>query len=100
MTSKKTNTLLFMLLGTLVNLVLLMFFIVAGFVILSVLVAKVPSLESYVGILTVVALILALVLAFLVYSKIVKWLTAKHGLEDKLAPLFGSKNRTPRKKED
>ena len=38
--------------------------------------------------------VLSIVLSMLVYSKLVKWVTAKYGLEDKLAPLFSSgKNR-------
>lgn len=98
MPSKKTNTVLFMLAGTVVNLALLLFFIIFGFVFVSVLASKVPALENAAGILTVVVLIAALALSFLIYSKLVKWATRKFSLEENLSPLFSS--RKPKRREE
>lgn len=91
MPSKKINTLLFMIIGTVVNLILLLFFIIFGFVLVSVLADRVPALGDIVGILTVVVLVAALALSFLIYSRLVKWATKKFALEENLSPLFSPK---------
>ncbi len=97
--SKKTNSLLFMLLATLVNIVLLaLFFIVLG-VIMGLLVSNIPGLaESSVMILLVIILFVGSIGgSFFVYSKLVKWATVKFDLENKLDPLFTPKrNRIKR----
>lgn len=91
MPSKKANTVIFMIAGTIVNLVLLLFFIISGFVLVSVLADRIPAIADLAGILTVVVLILALVLSFLIYSKLVRWATKKFSLEENLSPLFSPK---------
>ena len=97
--SKKTNSLLFMLLATLVNIVLLaLFFIVLG-VIMGLLVSNIPGLaESSVMILLVIILFVGSIGgSFFVYSKLVKWATVKFDLENNLDPLFTPKrNRIKR----
>lgn len=99
MPSKKTNTFLFMLIGTVVNIVLLLFFIVFGFVLLSVLAARVPSIADSLGILSILVLVLALVLSFLIYSRLLKWATKKYALEENLSPLFSSRKNRKRTEE-
>ena len=41
----------------------------------------------------------SIVLSFLVYSKLVKFVVNKYKLEDKMDPLFGGKKRPPRRPE-
>ena len=62
--SKKTNSLIFMVIATIVNVVILLVFL--GVIVLS----------------------------FFTYSKLVKWLNKRFNLEDKMDPLFsGGRNR-------
>ncbi len=85
--SKKTNSLLFILAATVLNLVLLILLFIIGFIILSLLPLQ-ENQNLLMGGIAVV-FILAIVLSFLIYSKIVKWAIAKFNLEDKMDPLFG-----------
>lgn len=85
--SKKTNSLLFMLIATVLNLLLLIVLFVLGFIILSFL--PIQDNQSLLMLGIAVVFILSIVLSFLLYSKIVKWAIAKFNLEDKMDPLFG-----------
>lgn len=85
--SKKTNSLLFILAATVLNLVLLILLFIIGFIILSLLPLQ-DNPNLLMGGIAVV-FVLAIVLSFLIYSKIVKWAIVKFNLEDKMDPLFG-----------
>ena len=97
--SKKTNSVVFMLAATVVNLLLLIVFFILGFVIVGVLGSKFPELQSAAPFLILLVFGVAIFGSFFIYSRIVKWATAKFNLEDKLDPLFTPK-RNRRSKED
>ena len=94
---KKTNSLIFMAVATLVNLVLLFVTLVAGIVILSLLPISDSPNAYAIGIFVV--FLLGIVISFTIYSKLVKWATVKFNLEDKLDPLLTPK-RNRRDKRD
>lgn len=88
--NKKANSILFMAIATVVNILLLLLFLVAGIVILSLLpFADNPNTYS-IGILVV--FFLSIILSFSIYSKLIKWATKKFDLENRLDPIL-----TPRK---
>ncbi len=97
--SKKTNSLVFMLLATVVNLILMVVLFIVGFVIIGILLTKYPALESAMFVLTLLVFVFAIFGSFFIYSRVVKWATNKFSLEDKLDPIFTPK-RNRRKKED
>ena len=80
-----------MLIATLVNLVLMVIFFIIGFVIVGLLMAHAPSLESAMPVLTLAVFALSIFGSFFIYSKIVKWATVRFQLEEKLDPLFTPK---------
>ena len=95
--SKKTNSIIFMLVATLVNLALLVVFFILGFVILGVLGSKFPVLQEAAPVLILVVFAAAIFGSFFLYSRIVKWATARFDLENKLDPIFTPKrNRRDR----
>lgn len=95
--SKKTNSLIFMLLATILNLVLLIFFFIVGFVILNLVISAMPENVAVVQIGVVLVFVFAIGLSFFVYSRIVSLLTKKFNLEEKLDPLFVRKgSRRPK----
>ena len=94
---KKTNSLIFMLLATLLNLVLLIVFFILGFVILNLVISAMPENVAVVQIGVVLVFVFAIGLSFFVYSRIVSLLTKKFNLEEKLDPLFVRKgSRRPK----
>ena len=95
--SKKTNSIVFMLVATVVNLLLLVAFFIIGFVIIGVLGSRFPGLQSAAPILVLLVFGLAIFGSFFVYSRIVKWATVKFSLEDKLDPIFTPKKNRRRK---
>ena len=95
--SKKTNSLIFMLLATLLNLVLLIVFFILGFVIPNLVIGAMPENVAVVQIGVVLVFVFAIGLSFFVYSRIVSLLTKKFNLEEKLDPLFVRKgSRRPK----
>ena len=95
--SKKTNSLIFMLLATLLNLVLLIVFFILGFVILNLVISAMTENVAVVQIGVVLVFVFAIGLSFFVYSRIVSLLTKKFNLEEKLDPLFVRKgSRRPK----
>ncbi len=97
--SKKTNSIVFMLIATLVNLLLLVVFFILGFVIIGVLGSRFPELQNAAPLLILLVFGVAIFGSFFIYSRIVKWATVKFNLEDKLDPIFTPK-RNRRNKED
>ncbi len=94
--SKKTNSIIFMAGATVLNMVLLFLFLLLGIIILGLLPIESANVYS-IGIILV--FLLSIVLSFLTYSKLVKWATARFGLEEKLDPIFTPK-RNRRNKMD
>lgn len=91
--SKKTNTVVFMVLATVLNILLMLILFLVGFLLLNKFVD--PSSSSSALWLGVVFLV-SIGGSFAIYSVVVKWLSKKFNLEDKLAPLFN--HRPPKRK--
>ena len=97
--SKKTNSVVFMLLATVVNLVLLLALFIIGFVVICILGATFPGLHAAHPVLILLVFAVAIFGSFFIYSRLVKWVSAKYDLESKLDPIFTPK-RNRRNKED
>lgn len=94
--NKKSNTIIFMLIATLLNVVLLAVFFIAGFVLLSLALNAWPSLANSgiaASLLTLIVFIGSIGLTFVIYNKIVMWANKKFQLEDKLYPFFSNRKR-------
>jgi len=90
--NKKLNTLLFLLVGTIVNIgimliLLILFLYLLGFVFTP------ESSTQMVSVLTLGAVMLSVVASYLIYSQIVKFINKKWNLEKYIAPLFKRKNQ-------
>ncbi len=86
--TKTQNTVLFLILGTLANIIvtimlIVLFTVLAGFV-----------LKENIGPALPVIFILAVVAGMVIYQKTTKFIIAKYNLEDKMTPLFGSKKKS------
>lgn len=90
--NKKVNTLLFMLAGTVVNIVLMLglfiLFLFLGNLVLT------PETDSSIKLLVFLMIIgLSVVGSFLIYSRIVKFVTTRWNLEQIMHPIFSRRNR-------
>jgi len=95
--SKTSNTVWFLLGAIILNLLLMVIFMVAGYVLLAFIYKGVENPGNGVAILMFLFFFAAIVLSWFVYSRIVKWLVNKHHLEDKISPIFSSKKGKPKK---
>ena len=101
--SKKSNSLVFMLVMTLVNLLLLVVCFVVFGVIITLIMSKIPALQEAGGISMLFVLLwfgLSIGGSFLIYNKLVKWLIAKYDIENKLDPLFTPKKSRKKREEE
>ena len=93
--NKKVNSILFILCGTIVNVLLAILFILV-LCVLSLWTLKQIGVAASMTVL-VVASICGLLLAMFVYTKLSRWVISRFNLEDQLDPLFksrtGKKNR-------
>ena len=93
--NKKANSIVFILCGTIVNVLLAILFIL-GLCVLSLWVLKQIGVAASMTVI-VVAIICGLLLAMFVYTKISRWVITRFNLEDQLDPLFkprsGKKNK-------
>ncbi|HOE84918.1 MAG TPA: leader peptide processing enzyme [Sphaerochaeta sp.] len=88
--SKRTNTILFMLAATVVNILLMMIIFVICFILLTRFVDPESSLVPlYLGL----TFLVSIGGSFFLYSRIIKALNTKFNLEEKLSPLFSRKPR-------
>ena len=97
--SKKRNTILFMLAGTVVNVLLMILF----FLIFLVLYARylVPNLpESTASWFMLFIFVASIVLSFLVYRRIVNLIAKKIDMDKYFDPIFGKRRPPPRKPQD
>ena len=91
---KKRNTALFMLVATLVNIVLMTVFMLIGYLLL-VLFANPDKPEA--GQIWLIAIFIgSIILAWFVYSRMVKWYTKRVDVNEKFAPLITP--RQPKKR--
>lgn len=84
--SRKSNTVWFMLLAIVFNLVLMLIMMLLGYVLLAFLYKDVAEPGPGITILMFLIFIVAIGLSWFLYSKIVQNLIKKHGLEDKISP--------------
>ncbi|OJF76604.1 MAG: hypothetical protein BKP49_06410 [Treponema sp. CETP13] len=89
---KKRNTVFFIIVGTLLNVVLCLFLL---FVFIG-LVSK--FLPNQIAIIMPFIFIVAVILAMVIYQKLINWIIIKWNLEEKLEPLFLSKRKNHKKK--
>lgn len=97
--NKKTNTAIFMVLATLLNLALLCVFFIIGFVLVGLFLNANPD-SSMASVLILLVFLVSIILSFFIYSKVVKWINNRYNLEDKLDPIFGKKNRNVKRKRE
>lgn len=88
--NKKVNTLIFILCGTIVNLLIAIAFI--G-ILLWIVGQFQSSLGPYMTTVVPVAFFTGLIAAMFVYQKLTKWVISKFNLEDKLDPIIKMKSR-------
>lgn len=94
--NKKGNTVIFMIVATLVNIALLAIFFILGFVLLGLALSKWPSLASSqiaASLLTLLVFVGSIGLTFFIYNRIVMWANKKFMLEDKLYPFFSGRKK-------
>ena len=93
--NKKGKTAVFMIVATLLTLVLLIVFFVLLFILLFALLPsvfpQVMEMQSMSFILPLIWFAGSIFLSFFVYSKLIKWASARFDLENKLAPIFTPK---------
>lgn len=92
--NKKMNTLVFILVGTLVNILLAGIFIGSLLFLISLLV---PLMGEQVGSLVPFAFVGGIILAMLVYQKLTKWVIDRYDMNDKLDPLFTSRRKNKKR---
>ncbi len=86
--SKQSNTAIFIIVATIVNILIMfaifiVFFLIAGFLF---------DLNGNLGIIMLgLSFIVAIGGSIFIYSKLVSWAIAKFNLEDKLVPIFGKR---------
>lgn len=97
--NKKTNSVIFMVVATLVNVLLLVLYFTLGIVLMALFAQLFPE-SGLLPILMLIVFILAIALSFLTYSKLVKWAVAKFSLEDKMDPIFSSRRNRNRSRMD
>lgn len=97
--NKKANTIVFMIVATLVNLLLLAVFFIIGFLILNFVISKNPE-TTLAPLLIGVIFLGSIALSFLCYSKMVAFFVGKFNLEDKMDPLFGKNKKIKKQKEE
>lgn len=92
--NKKGKTWLFLLAGTLVEVIMALVFS-AGFVLIIMLFRPLTG-DMAAGNMIALAFIAGVALSMYLYQKLVKWVVEKFNLEDKLEPLGALRRRTPR----
>ena len=86
-----------MLVATLVNLVLLMLFLIIGFVAMGLIVSNIEGAESFMPLMLLLVFGFSIFGSFFIYSRLVKWASVRFDLEDKLDPLFSSRKNIRRR---
>jgi hypothetical protein len=88
--NKNLKLALFLLGATLFNIVLMFIFIIAIFLVASRFLGDTPNPVVY-QVVLFVGFIASIVLTFLIYGKVMKWLQAKYNLEQHFPQLFKKK---------
>ncbi len=95
---KKRNTAIFVIVATLINIILMIVFMIVGYVLL----ARFgnPDNPSAAQIWLVVIFLGSIGLSWFIYSRMVKWYTKRVDVEKKFAPLITPRKRKPRQEMD
>ena len=91
---KKRNTAIFVLIATLLNIVLMMVFMLIGYILLVR--YGNPDNPSGAQIWLIVIFLGSIGLSWLIYSRIIKWYTKRVDVEKKFAPLISPRSRKKR----
>lgn len=97
--NKKANSVIFMIVATVVNIVLMAVFFLVGLVVLNLLASAFPD-TALIPALILIVFVAAIALSFLAYSKMVKWAMRRFDLEEKMDPIFSSKRNSGRNRLD
>ena len=91
---KKRNTAVFVLIATILNIVLMMVFMLIGYILL----AKFGNPDNPNGaqIWLIVIFLGSIGLSWFIYSRMVKWYTKRVDVEKKFAPLITPRRRKPK----
>ncbi len=88
--NKKVNTLIFILVGTIVNIAITLGIIIGLLMLSAVIFQNNPEVLSM---LAMVIFIGGLLASMVLYQKLSLWVVEKFHLEDKLEPLWGGRNK-------
>ena len=99
--TKKGNSILFIVCGTLVSVLLFLviasiLLVISGFVFIKL--PSEPMITAF-ALSLMVIIVVALFLGMFLYQKIVQWAFQKYNLEDKLDPIFKTKYKKSAKKD-
>lgn len=89
------NTVLFVIAGTIVEVMLAIVFILTFFYVLN---SLEPMVGDKIGTFVPLALVGGVFLAMIVYQRLSRWVIEKYGLEDKMEPLFRLRRKPGKKK--
>ncbi len=93
---KKANTVLFMVVMTIVSLLIMLICFTVFTAIVLFIGNKVPSLQenqTFITLSVLMIFVFSTALSFFIYNKLVKWAVKKWDLEDKMYPFFAPRNR-------
>jgi len=88
--NKKLNTLLFLIVGTIVNIIVMLLLLV-GFLYLIGNIFTPETSDAVITSVTLTAVMLSVVGSYFIYSKLVKFVNKKWNLEQWIEPLFRKK---------
>ena len=91
---KKTNTAIFIILATILNVVLMIGFMVIGVVLLGRFGDPESNLNTMWWFLIFAG---SVALSWLIYNRLIKWYTKRVDMEKNFAPVFAPRNRRPRR---
>lgn len=94
--SKKSNTIWFMLVATILNILLMLILFLVCFILIT---RFVDPNSALVPLWLGLSFLVSIGGSFWLYSVIIKWMTKRFDLEEKLAPLFTRKRKKPRREE-
>ena len=97
--NKKANSVIFMIVATVVNIILMGVLFIVGLVILNLIASAFPD-TALIPALILIVFIGAIALSFMLYSRLVKWAMKKFDLEDRMDPIFSSKRNSSRSRLD
>ena len=93
--NKKANTAVFILAATAFNLVLMIGMLIGSLAILAALSQDSELSQNMLSVIMFLLFSASIVVSFLLYGLVMKWLQRKYNIQDKLHPIFGRRRRNP-----